>query len=101
MSLWTLIALMAIVTYATRALYLIVPTDRLPRWLVDNLDLVPVAVLAAMIAPGAVGDGDASRVPAVAGSTATVLLLAANRGPGWSVAGGVLVHVVAKAVVGV
>lgn len=100
MSLWTLIALMAVVTYASRALYLFVPADRIPRWLADHLDLVPVAVLSAMIAPGVVGEGAATRVPAITGSATTLVLLGATRSPGWSVGGGVLVHVIAKAALG-
>lgn len=98
MTVWMLIALMALVTYASRALYLFVPEVWVPRWLRENLDLVPVAILAAMIAPGALGQGPGWSDLSGPGATAiTVVLYFVTKSPGWAVTGGVMSQVIWKA----
>jgi branched-subunit amino acid transport protein len=48
---------MGLVTYLPRALPLLYLTHRkMPQWLVDWLDLIPVAILSALIAPSLFGD---------------------------------------------
>jgi len=50
MKLWLLIFLMAAVTYLSRASHLFLPVERLPRWVKENLDLIPLAILSAIVA---------------------------------------------------
>ena len=53
---------MGLVTYLPRLLPLFFLSQRqLPQWLVDWLELIPVAILAALLAPSLVID-DASRI---------------------------------------
>ena len=101
MMLWILIGLMAVVTYASRALYLFIPEDRIPRWLGRNLDLIPVVILSSMIGPALL-----AREPSVSGGSLThvlaagltAALLALTRNAGWAVIGGVLSHLALKLV---
>ncbi|PLX78531.1 MAG: AzlD domain-containing protein [Desulfuromonas sp.] len=54
---------MGSVTYLPRLLPLLFLSQReLPRWLVDWLELIPVAILAALLAPSLVIEGDSGRL---------------------------------------
>lgn len=54
---------MGAVTYLPRLLPLLFLSQReLPRWLVQWLELIPVAILAALLAPSLVVDGDSGRL---------------------------------------
>lgn len=50
MKLWLLIILMAVITYLLRASHLFLPGERLPRWVRENLDFIPLAILSAIVA---------------------------------------------------
>jgi branched chain amino acid efflux pump len=54
---------MGAVTYLPRLLPLLFLSQReLPRWLVEWLELIPVAILAALLAPSLVVDGATNRL---------------------------------------
>jgi len=54
---------MGAVTYLPRLLPLLFLTQRqLPQWLIDWLELIPVAILAALLAPTLLMDGDSGRL---------------------------------------
>jgi len=54
---------MGAVTYLPRLLPLLFLSQRqLPRWLVDWLELIPVAILAALLAPSLLVDGHSGRL---------------------------------------
>ncbi len=55
------VAGMGVVTYLPRLLPLFFLSQRqLPQWLVDWLELIPVAILAALLAPSLVVDADST-----------------------------------------
>ncbi len=56
-----IVAGMGVVTYLPRLLPLFFLSQRqLPQWLVDWLELIPVAILAALLAPSLVVDADST-----------------------------------------
>ncbi|BCS54411.1 AzlD domain-containing protein [Geobacter sp. SVR] len=45
----TLIGLMAVVTYVTRAGHLLIPQDKIPTWIREHLDLIPVVIMSSIV----------------------------------------------------
>jgi branched-subunit amino acid transport protein len=96
MKLWTLIASMAVVTYLARALHLLVPEERVPAWVRRNLDLIPIVILAAMIAPAMLappGSPPGGSLTYLLGAGATVAVLRATGRAGLAVVAGLALHV--------
>jgi branched-subunit amino acid transport protein len=75
---WALIGTMAVLTYATRVFGLSLGDRSLPQGIRDLLDRVPVAVFAALVAPGIFGsDVDAS--PRVFGAVVALVVFLIGR----------------------
>jgi branched-subunit amino acid transport protein len=76
---WLLIAGMGLVTYLPRWAPLLFLSERkLPRWLVEWLDLIPAAILGALVAPALLVTGEPRTLdllrPEVAVAVPTLLL---------------------------
>ncbi len=101
MRLWLLIALMALVTYASKAAYLLVPVHRIPKSVQENLDLIPVVILSAIVANSLLVHRGALDLPAsltyLAASAITVAVYFASKKPGLAVTVGLLSHVLMRA----
>jgi branched-subunit amino acid transport protein len=75
---WALIGTMAILTYATRVSGLTMGDRALPQGMRELLDRVPVAVFAALVAPGIFGS-DVDVSPRVFGAVAALVVFLIGR----------------------
>lgn len=100
MNLWVLIGLMGIVTYFSRASYLLVPIDKVPKWVEKNLEYIPIAILSSIIAPSLLIHEDALNfslsITYIISAIITILIYLFSKKPGLAVFIGLSSHVILK-----
>ncbi len=93
---WTILA-MAGVTYGVRLWGLLLPGTQLRGYGRRFLDLVPVAVFAALVAGGLPGSGAADGTWRIAAAAVTVVVVARTRGLASGLLLGLAVYLAARA----